>query len=154
MKPQLEIHRDFKEFIELLLSHQVEFMVIGGYAVAAYGRPRYTGDIDFFVKKSPANAKRLVAALHEFFGPLPEIQEENFLRDDRMSQYGLEPLRIDILVHIKGIDFDTSYQRRTTISYSGIDIPFISLPDLRINKKSTARGKDLIDLGLLEDLDS
>ena len=106
------------------------------------------------MKKSPANAKRLVAALHEFFGPLPEIQEENFQRDDRMSQYGLEPLRIDILVHIKGIDFDTSYQRRTTISYSGIDIPFISLPDLRINKKSTARGKDLIDLGLLEDLDS
>ena len=154
MKPQLEIHRDFKECIELLLSHRVEFMVIGGYAVAAYGRPRYTGDIDFFVKKSPENAKRLVAALHEFFGPLPEIQEENFLQDDRMSQYGLEPLRIDILVHIKGIDFDTAYQHRTTIHYSGIDIPFISLPDLRVNKKATARGKDLIDLGLLEDTDS
>ena len=129
-------------------------MVIGGYAVAAYGRPRYTGDIDFFVKKSPENAKRLVAALHDFFGPLPEIQEENFLQDDRMSQYGLEPLRIDILVHIKGIDFDTAYQNRTTIHYSGIDIPFISLPDLRVNKKATARGKDLIDLGLLEDTDS
>jgi hypothetical protein len=153
MKPQLEIHRDFKEFIELLLSHQIEFMIIGGYAVAAYGRPRYTGDIDFFVKKSPANAQRLVAAIHEFFGPLPEVKVENFLSDDRMSQFGIEPLRIDILVHIKGIDFDTAYQRRTIIHYSGIDIPFISLPDLLINKKSTARGKDLIDLGLLEDIE-
>ncbi len=85
----MEIHRDFKEFIELLLSHQVEFMVIGGYAVAAHGRPRYTGDIDFFIRKSPANASRIVAALHAFFGMLPEIKEENFLRDDRMSQFGL-----------------------------------------------------------------
>jgi hypothetical protein len=154
MAPKLEIHRDFKEFIELFLSHQVEFMVIGGYAVAAHGRPRYTGDIDFFVRKSTDNAKKIVTALHEFFGPLPEIREENFLNDDRMSQFGFEPLRIDILVHIKGIDFESAYQRRIMIPYSGINIPFISLPDLRANKKATGRSKDLMDLGLLEDVDS
>jgi len=154
MAPKLELHRDFKEFIELFLSHQVEFMVIGGYAVAAHGRPRYTGDIDFFVRKSPENAKKIVAALHEFFGPLPEINEENFLLDDRMSQFGLEPLRIDILVHIKGTDFDTANERKITIPYSGIQIPFISLIDLRANKKATGRKKDLLDLDLLEDIDS
>lgn len=154
MDRPLEIHRDFKEFIELLLSHEVEFLVIGGYALAAYGRPRYTGDIDFFVRKSPENAKRIVAALHEFFGPLSEINEENFLHDDRMSQFGLEPLRIDILVHIKGVDFDTASQRRTMIRLSGIDIPFISLPDLRANKKATGRVKDMLDLDLLENIDS
>jgi hypothetical protein len=153
MSLKMELHRDFKEFIELFLFHQVEFMIIGGYAVAAYGRPRYTGDIDFYVRKSPENAKRIVTALHEFFGPLPEINEENFLDDDRMSQFGLEPLRIDILVNIKGIDFDTAYSRKSIISLEGVDVPFISLSDLRINKKATGRGKDLIDLGLLEDIE-
>ncbi len=151
MIPKLEIHRDFKECIESLLSHGVEFVVIGGYAVAAHGRPRYTGDIDFFVRKTAENARRIVSALHEFFGPLPEIKEENFLDDDRMSQFGLEPLRIDFLVHIKGVDFDTVWKNRVMIRHAGIDIPFISLTDLIVNKRATARGKDLIDLGLLKD---
>ncbi len=146
MEQMLPIHRDFKELIELFLSHKVEFMVIGGYALAAHGRPRYTGDIDFFARKSPENARRLVAALHEFFGPLPEITEENFLDDARMSQFGLEPLRVDILVHIRGVDFDTAYSNRVVIRNSGIDIPFISLADLRANKLATGRRKDLADL--------
>ena len=154
MEPKLEIHRDFKECIESLISHQVDFLVIGGYAVAAHGRPRYTGDIDIFVRKSPDNARRLVSALHEFFGPLPEIREENFLHDDRMSQFGLEPLRIDFLVHIKGVDFETAWRNKVLINQSGTDIPFISLPDLRANKRATGRGKDLIDLDLLQDIDS
>ncbi len=151
MSAKLEIHRDFKECIESLLCHGVEFVVIGGYAVAAHGRPRYTGDIDFFVRKSPENARKIVAALHEFFGPLPEIKEENFLDDDRMSQFGIEPLRIDFLVCIKGIDFDTVWSNRVMICHGGIDIPFISLSDLLANKRATGRNKDLLDLGLLGD---
>jgi hypothetical protein len=153
MGPKLEIHRDFKECIELLLSHGVEFVVIGGYAVAAHGRPRYTGDIDIFVRKSMENAARIVAALREFFGPLPEIKEENFLDDDRMSQFGIEPLRIDFLVHIKGVDFDDVWDKRVLITHAGIEIPFISLDDLLKNKRATARAKDLIDLELLKDPD-
>jgi hypothetical protein len=154
MNPKLELHPDFKECTELLLSHGVGFAVIGGYAVAAHGRPQYTGDIDFFVRKSVANARRIVSALHEFFGPLPEIKEENFLADDLMSQFGLEPLRIDFLVHIKGVDFDTVWNNRVIIRHADVDIPFISLTDLLQNKRATARGKDLIDLGLLSDTSS
>jgi hypothetical protein len=146
MEPMLPIHRDFNELIGLFLSHKVEFMIVGGYALAAHGRPRYTGDIDFFVRKSPENAKRMVAALHEFFGPLPEIKEENFLDDSRMSQFGQEPLRVDILVHISGVDFDSAFPNRVIIRNSGIDIPFISLADLRANKSATGRTKDLADL--------
>ncbi|MES2996652.1 MAG: nucleotidyl transferase AbiEii/AbiGii toxin family protein [Verrucomicrobiota bacterium] len=149
MEQKLVLHRDFKECIESLLAHEVEFVVIGGYAVAAHGRPRYTGDIDFFVRKSSENARRIVDALHEFFGPLPEIKEENFLDDDRMSQFGLEPLRIDFLVHIKGVDFDTAWENRVIIDHAGIQIPFISLEDLLRNKQATGRKKDLIDLDLL-----
>jgi len=147
----LTIHRDFKELIELFLSHQVEFMVVGGYALAAHGRPRYTGDIDFFVRKSPENAGRIVIALHEFFGDLPEIREENFLDDNRMSQFGCEPLRVDILVHITGVDFDHAYPNRALIPNSGILIPFISLGDLRANKLAAGRHKDLADLENLPD---
>ncbi|MBN8460723.1 MAG: nucleotidyltransferase [Verrucomicrobia bacterium] len=151
MSAKLAIHRDFKECIELLLSHGVEFLVIGGYAVAAHGRPRYTGDIDFFIRKSPENARRIVAALHEFFGPLPEIREENFLEEDRMSQLGLEPLRIDFLVRIKGVDFDSAWNNRVMIHHAGLDIPFISLPDLIANKRATGRNKDILDLSYLSD---
>jgi predicted nucleotidyltransferase len=150
MDPQMEIPRDFKECIELLQSRNVEFVVVGGYALAAHGRPRYTGDIDLFIRKSPENAQRVVDALHEFFGPLPEISVDNFLDEKRMSQFGLEPLRIDFLVHIKGVDFDTVWNNRVVIRYSGLDIPFISLADLLANKRAVGRAKDLADLSLLE----
>lgn len=149
MAKKPEIHRDFRECIESLLSHQVEFVVIGGYAVAVHGRPRYTGVIDPFVRKSPENARRIVAALHDFFGPLPEIKEENFLDDDRMSQFGDEPLRIDFLVSIKGVSFDEVWGNRVIVRHAGVDIPFISRSDLISNKRATGRRKDLADLDVL-----
>ena len=146
MNKNLSLPPDFKELIELFLSKGVKFLIIGGYAVTAHGRPRYTGDIDFFVEKSPDNAKKITESLHEFFGPLPEISEENFLDDDRMSQFGREPFRIDILVSIKGVEFDECYERREIFTYDEIDMPFISLRDLRANKLATGRHKDLNDL--------
>lgn len=146
MAKKLTLPPDFKELAELFLSKGVKFLIIGGYAVTAHGRPRYTGDIDFFVEKDAENAKRIVEALHEFFGPLPEIREENFLDDTRMSQFGREPLRIDILVSIKGVDFAGAWERRVSFHHSGIDLPFISLADLRVNKLATGRHKDLNDL--------
>ena len=146
MTTKLTLPPDFKELIDLFLSRGVKFMVIGGYAVTAHGRPRYTGDIDFFVEKSPDNAQRITETLHEFFGPLPEIQPENFLDDDRMSQFGIEPLRIDILIGIKGVTFEEADARKVYFHIDNTDIPFISLPDLRTNKLATGRHKDLNDL--------
>ena len=102
----MEPDQEFKEFAELFLSHGVKFMIIGGYAVTAHGHPRYTGDIDFFVEKSKANAERIVKAIHEFFGPLPEVEIENFLDEDRMSQFGVPPYRIDILTKIRGVNYE------------------------------------------------
>ena len=152
METPLELPRDFKECVESLLAHEVKFMIVGGYAVSAHGRPRYTGDIDFFIQKSPGNARKIVKVLHKFFGNLPEIKEENFLDEDRMSQFGVEPLRIDFLVEISGIDFDDAYERREIIQYSGLPVPFISLPDLLINKRASGRNKDLGDLEAFSDL--
>jgi predicted nucleotidyltransferase len=148
----MEPHEEFREFAESFLSHGVKFMVIGGYAVTAHGHPRYTGDIDFFVEKSPENAERIVKAIHEFFGPLPEVKTENFLDDKRMSQFGVPPYRIDILVSILGVTFEDAYARREMLPLAGIHIPFIGLEDLKNNKRSTGRHKDLGDLEALERL--
>ena len=127
-------------------------MIIGGYAVTAHGHPRYTGDIDFFVEKSHDNAKRIVAAIHDFFGPLPNVKAENFLDDKRMSQLGEPPYRIDILVKILGVTFEEAYPRTEMLDLAGEKLPFIGLADLKINKRSTGRYKDLGDLEALERL--
>jgi hypothetical protein len=146
MEPRLDLPRDFKELIALFLSHEVRFLVVGAYALGIHGRPRNTGDIDLWIEMSSENSKKTVAALHEFFGPLPEIREENFLSADRMSQFGIEPMRVDILNSISGVDFADAYDRKIEIDYSGLRIPFLSLTDLRANKLAAGRYKDLADL--------
>jgi hypothetical protein len=148
----MEPDQEFREFAELFLSHGVKFMIIGGYAVTAHGHPRYTGDIDFFVERSQENAERIVTALQEFFGPLPEIKVENFLDETRMSQFGLPPYRIDILTSISGVKFEEAYPRRILASLAGGKVPFMGLEDLKQNKNSTGRHKDLGDLDALEQL--
>ncbi len=148
----MEPDQEFREFAESFLSHGVKFMVIGGYAVTAHGHPRYTGDIDFFVEKSPENAARIVRAVHDFFGPIPGVQAENFLDDGRMSQFGVPPDRIDILVKILGVAFEDAYPRREMLPLAGVNVPFIGLEDLKKNKKATGRHKDLGDLEALERL--
>jgi hypothetical protein len=146
METRLELPRDFKELIALFLFHEVRFLVVGAYALGIHGRPRNTGDIDLWIEMSPPNARRVVAALHEFFGPMPEILEENFISPDRMSQFGVEPMRVDILNSISGVNFADAYPRRVEIDYSGLLIPFIALGDLRANKLAAARTKDLADI--------
>ena len=148
----MEPDQEFKEFAVSLMSHGVKFMIIGGYAVTAHGYPRYTGDIDFFVEKSHDNAERIVAAIHDFFGPLPNVKAENFLDDKRMSQLGEPPYRIDILVKILGVTFEEAYPRTEMLDLAGEKLPFIGLADLKINKRSTGRYKDLGDLEALERL--
>ncbi|RYD32758.1 MAG: hypothetical protein EOP85_21405, partial [Verrucomicrobiaceae bacterium] len=96
----------------MFLSHEVRFLIVGAYALGLHGRPRNTGDIDFWIEMSTDNATRVVAALHEFFGPIPEIRPENFLSNDRMSQFGIEPMRIDILNSISGVEFAAAHSRR------------------------------------------
>ena len=132
------------------MSHGVRFMVIGGYAVIAHGHPRYTGDIDFFVEKSRDNATRLVAAITDFFGSQQNLTPECFLNDDRMSQFGIPPYRIDILVSILGVTFEEAWTERVMMPLAGAEVPFISLEHLKTNKKATGRNKDLGDLDSLE----
>ena len=111
-----------------------------------YGYPRYTGDIDFFISVGNENAEKLVEVLKEFGFDVPELRKELFLDEGRMSRFGREPMKIEILNSISGIRFEEAYLNHKVVSLDGIEVPLISLADLRKNKRASGRFKDLGDL--------
>lgn len=142
----MDLSRDFSEFLRLLVANDVRFMVVGGYALAAHGHPRYTKDLDVWVWADPSNTHRLMTALDEFgFGQLG-LSAEDFTDADTVVQLGREPQRIDILTFATGLEFSEAYEQRMTISLHGTPVPFLSLDDLRRNKAATGRLRDLADL--------
>lgn len=144
------LNPDFKEFAELLNAHRVDYLVVGGYALAAHGHPRYTGDIDFWLDRSPKNVERLLAALNEFgFGALG-LRAEDF-GPDAVIQLGQPPRRIDLLMGIDGVEFGDCHARREVITLDGLPLNFIGLEDFKTNKRATGRHKDLADLDALDD---
>lgn len=141
---------DFREFVELLNRHEVNYLITGGYAVGVYGHPRYTGDIDFWVESSEKNGKKLVQVFHDFglasFGLTPQ----DFAKPGQIIQIGYPPYRIDILTSIDGVDFKDAYPNRHIMEVDEMSVCFIGLADLKINKKASGRGKDLDDLKNLD----
>ncbi len=142
----MDIGQDFKEFIELLNKHKVEYLVVGGYAVAMYGYPRYTGDIDFWVKPSQENSKKIIVVLNDFgFGGY-DISEKDFSETDHVVQLGYPPNRIDIITGVTGLSFDECFLNKKNVEIESTSVNFISLFHLRVNKSATGREKDKIDL--------
>ncbi len=143
------LNRDFKEFAESLNASEVEYLVVGGYALAAHGHPRYTGDIDFWVSDSPDNIGRLLQALRDFgFGSLG-LTASDFTADT-VIQLGQPPRRIDLLTGIDGVEFTACWRRRETLQLDGVTLSFIGLDDFKANKRAAGRLKDLADLEALE----
>lgn len=142
------LNSDFKEFAELLNANGVEYLVVGGYALAAHGHPRYTGDIDFWISNDVSNIERLLQALHEFgFGSLG-LTASDFLADT-IVQLGRPPRRIDLLTGIDGVVFADCWGRRETLTVDGLNLNLIGLEDFKTNKRSAGRPKDLADLAAL-----
>jgi predicted nucleotidyltransferase len=143
------LNRDFKEFAELLDAKGVEYLLVGGYALAAHGHPRYTGDIDFWVRSSDANLLRLLDALRDFgFGSLG-LGVTDFT-EDTVVQLGQPPRRIDLLTGIDGVSFDACFSRREQVVVDGVRLNIIGLEDFKANKRASGRPKDLADLQSLE----
>lgn len=141
----MDLSRDFREFLELLDSHEVRYLLVGGYALAAHGHPRYTKDLDVWVWPETGNAKRIVRALDAFgFGGLG-LDERDFEAGDQVVQLGSEPQRIDILTFADGLDFESAYENRVMIEMSGRRVPVLSVDDLRRNKLATGRPRDIAD---------
>ena len=141
---------DFKEFAALLNSNEVEYLVVGGYALAAYGHPRYTGDLDFWIGTDGLNADRVLAVLSKFgFGSLG-VRKEDLTSANQVIQMGFPPERIDLLTSIDGVSFAECYERRMVVEVDGLPLVFIALEDFKINKKAVGRYKDLADLEALQ----
>lgn len=141
--------QDFRDFIELLNGHQVAYMIIGAHALAYHGRPRHTGDLDIWIKPSIENACKLTSVLEDFgFGSLG-LTEQDFLKDNYVTQLGYPPLRIDILNAISGVNFDEAYENKVEGEVDGLKINFINVEEFIRNKEATGRHKDLGDIASL-----
>jgi predicted nucleotidyltransferase len=138
--------KDFRDFLRLLDAEGVEYLLIGGYAVAYHGYPRATEDIDIWIASSPQNAQRIIRALKEFGFDVPELNPDLFLKPESIVRMGLPPLRIELSTTISGVDFAECYQSRVTETIDGIPVSIINLADLRKNKKASGRHRDLDDL--------
>ena len=142
----VELPDDFKEFLKLLNAQEVEYLLIGGYAVGYYGYPRVTADIDIWIAINPQNAAKVVAALKDFGFDLPELSDELFLKENQIIRMGVPPLRIEITTGISGVDFHDCFAERQTVGLEDVEVKLISLKHLKINKRASGRHKDLNDL--------
>ncbi len=141
----MDLDPDFNEFLRLFLAHEVRFLVVGGYAVAAHGLPRATGDLDAWIWVDEQNASRVIAALTEFgFGSLG-LTTSDFKAPDSVVQLGDPPHRIDIMTNVDGVSFDAAWERRFAVEIDGRPIPFIGRDDLIANKRAAGRPQDVAD---------
>jgi predicted nucleotidyltransferase len=141
----IQIPKDFREFIQLLNDNEVEYLVIGGYAVAYYGYVRYTCDIDFFVAVEKETALKMVSVFEQFgFRPY-ELTPELFMETGKVLRIGVEPMRLEILNEISGVDFKTCYKNREVLDADGLKLNLIGINELIKNKESTERSKDKLD---------
>jgi hypothetical protein len=137
----------YKELLQLLNEFEVEYLIVGGFAVMKYGEPRYTKDLDLWVRSSAQNSLRVVEALKKFGAPLEHdgISAKTFI-EPVVYQIGLAPVRIDILTEITGVEFADAWLRRVASTFFGVPVNFISLEDLGTNKRALGRDSDLKDL--------
>jgi hypothetical protein len=141
----MNTQQDFKELLVLLEKHSVDYMIVGGYAVAFHGHPRFTKDMDIFFSASTENVAKIIAALIEFGFPPIDLSPEMFLSEGDMITFGVAPVRVDFLNQIDGIDYENARPRRIRGKYSDTEVYFIGKEDLLRNKRSTKRTKDKAD---------
>lgn len=137
-----------QELLEFLNEFEVEYLIVGGFAVMKYGEPRYTKDLDVWVHNPPKNCARVVEALRKFGAPLSHdgITPETFAEKQVVYQIGVAPVRIDILTEITGVEFPDAWRKKVASTFFGVPVHFISLDDLAANKQALGRSSDLKDL--------
>jgi len=145
----MSLNKDFKEFIECLNKRGVEYLLVGGHAVAFHGWPRFTKDIDFWIRPTVENAGRVLKALADFGFDQVNLGEKDFTTPGKIVQLGVPPNRIDLVTSIDGVEFDQAWRRRVETEYTGTRLLVIHRDDLIANKKATGRDQDTLDLKAL-----
>ena len=145
----MEVQPDFRELLALFNANQVDYMVIGGYALAFHGAPRFTGDLDIFVKPDPENARRIIEALDQFGFKSVDLGVDDFQAPDQVVQLGVPPVRVDILTSITGVSWAEAASGRVEGKYGEIPVYYIGREQFAANKRATGRKRDLADLEAL-----
>ena len=143
---RINFPKDFKEFVELLEKNKVEYLIVGGYAVGFHGHPRFTGDLDIWLKISEINSSNILHTVNEFGFASLGLTKQDFLTPENVVQLGYPPLRIDLLTDIDGVTFEDCFPNRQEVIQDGFKYNFISYDDLLKNKKASNRHKDKDDL--------
>lgn len=142
----MDLEEDLREFVELLNALEVRYVVVGAFAVAYHGYPRYTGDIDLFIEPSTENAKQIMKAIDQFGFGATGLSAADFLQDDRVIQLGIAPNRIDLLTSLSGVNFTEAWDTREQGEIAGLRVSIISKELLKRNKAASGRSQDLADL--------
>ena len=148
------MNRDFKDLLSEFSAKGVEFLIIGAHALAAHGHVRATKDLDVWVRPAPANAARVIEALRAFGAPLGEVTVADFSTPGITFQIGVEPVRIDVITEIDGVEFEGAWARQLQRTFDGLSVGVISLDDLIVNKKAAGRLQDLADVEALQKLNA
>lgn len=148
----MELSRDFREFFVLLARHEVRYLVIGGYAMAAHGHPRFTKDLDIWVWIDRSNSRAVLAALVDFGFDGLGLSQDDFLAENMVIQLGYPPQRIDLLTSPSGVDFDACWEDRLTLTIDDIEVAVIGLRGLIQNKIAAGRDQDVVDANALQRL--
>lgn len=144
------MHKDLREFVALLNSIGVKYVIVGGYAVAFHGHPRFTGDIDVFVQRSADNADRLLRVLKEFGFEQLQLKRDDFQAPNAIVQLGVVPHRIDILTGLSGVQFDQVWTTREQSTLDGLAVSYINKQLLLVNKRAAGRPQDIADIAQLD----
>ena len=142
----MEVQKDFREFLALLNEHKVKFIIVGGYALAYHGAPRFTGDIDVLLKPDQENAKRILNALADFGFSSLDITIDDFQNQDNVIQLGLPPVRIDLITSISGVTWEEADTSKEPGLFGDVSVAYIGKEQFIINKRASGRKKDLADL--------
>jgi hypothetical protein len=146
----MELNSDFSELLQAFNAAGVKYLVIGGYAMAVHGFPRFTKDLDLWIEASPENARRTYDALRNFGAPLDDLTEEDLRDPEIVFQIGVAPVRADILVSITDVAFDVAWPQRIETHYGSIPVCVIGKEALIRNKRATGRPRDILDAEELE----
>jgi hypothetical protein len=145
------LNLDFRDMLSAFIEEEVEFLVIGAYALSFHGLPRATGDLDFWIGRCKENAERVLRALRSFGAPTHDLTISDLLSPDLVLQIGIEPNRIDILTSADGVEFDEAWKERVITPVDGLEVPIMSFRHVIQNKRAVGRPRDLADVLTLEE---
>ncbi len=148
----MEIQSDYKELFECFNAHKVQYMIVGSYALAFHGAPRYTGDIDVYVKPDQKNAVSIIKALDDFGFASLGLVTADFEWPDKVVQLGVSPIRIDLMTSISGMDWETAFKGSENGYYGDVPVKYIGRREFVANKRASGRQKDLADIEALDEL--